>query len=59
MGPRDPDRQADHLRDMAERYLRMARGTDQPTHDALVIYASDLLTEAQKIEGTVGADEAP
>ena len=56
VGPRDADRQAHHLRDMAERYLRMARGTDQRTHDALVVYASDLLDKAQQIEG-VGADE--
>jgi hypothetical protein len=57
MGPRDPTRQADHLRDIAERYLRLASGTDQVTHRALVMYASELLDEAQQIESTTGADE--
>ena len=42
----------------AEIDRRMARGTDQYTHDALVMHASDLLTEAQKIEGTLRAGAA-
>jgi hypothetical protein len=58
MGPSDVTRQANHLRDAAERYLRLASGTDQVTHDALVMYASELLDRAQELEGTVGADEA-
>ena len=57
MGPSDPVRQANQLRETAERYLRLAAGTDQITHDALVMYASELLDQAQQIEGTVGADE--
>ena len=55
MGPRDPIRQAHHLRDTAERYLRLACGTDPATHDALVLYAGELLDQALEIEGTVGA----
>ena len=57
MGPSDPVRKANHLRETAERYLRLAEGTDQITHDALIMYASELLDQAQQIEGTVGADE--
>jgi hypothetical protein len=54
MGPSDVTRQANHLRDAAERYLRLASGTDQVTHDALVMYASELLDRAQKLRGRSG-----
>ena len=58
MGPLHPIRQAQDLRDLAEQYLRLASGTDQATHDALVMYASELLDQAQRIEGAVEADKA-
>ena len=58
MGPDDLLRQASRLRTVAEQYLLLANGTDQATHDSLVIYASDFLDEAQEIEGTIAADEA-
>ena len=54
----DLSRQASRLRTIAEQYLLLANGTDQATHDSLVIYASDFLDEAQEIEGTIAADEA-
>jgi len=59
MGPSHPNRQAQDLRDLAEQYLRLASGTDQATHDALVMYASELLDRAQGIEERAEADEAP
>ncbi len=43
MGPADLSRQASRLRTIAEQYLLLANGTDQATHDLLVIYASDFL----------------
>ena len=57
MGPSDPLREAQHLRATAERYLKLASSSDDRTHDALVMYAGELLDRAQKIEGTVGADD--
>jgi hypothetical protein len=48
--------QARHLRDLAERYLRMASEIDPVMHDSLVIYASELLDRAQEME-TVGTEE--
>jgi hypothetical protein len=56
MSSSDPMLQARHLRDMAERYLRMASDADPVTHDSLVLYASELLDRAQEIE-TVGIEE--
>ena len=53
----DPMLQARHLRDMAERYLRIASDTDPAMHDSLIIYASELLDRAQEIE-TVGTEES-
>jgi hypothetical protein len=57
VGPTDPLREAQHLRASAERYLKLAWGTDDRTHDALVMYAGELLERAQEIECAVGADE--
>jgi hypothetical protein len=54
MGQRDRVRQAQHLRDMAEQYLRLASSEDPFTRNVLVTYASEFLARAQQIEGTVG-----
>ena len=56
MSSSDPMLQARHLRDLAERYLRMASEIDPVMHDSLVIYASELLDRAQEME-TVGTEE--
>ena len=59
MGPTDPLREAQRLRASAEHYLKLACGTDDRTHDTLVMYAGELLDRAQEIEGTVGVGEPP
>jgi hypothetical protein len=58
MGPSDPLRRAQQLRATAERYLRLAPGTDDRTHDAMVMYAGELLDRAQEIEEAVGSHES-
>ena len=57
MGPRDPCRQAQHLRDIAEEYLWLGSGADRVTHDTLVTYAGELLERAQQIEEMTGVDQ--
>ena len=57
MGPRDRVLQAQHLRDMAEQYLRLASDADSVTRNVLVAYASELLDRAQQIEWMVVAEE--